>query len=264
MEPMNCLFDTHCHLTDKNYKDNSMTELIFETRRLGVRKILTVGTNFIDSIAAMRIATIYEGVFFSFGLHPNCASNGEIFTKKNIEKIYENVNNRKFIAIGECGLDYYHPTSDEKKKMQKDAFIQQIEMAIKLKRPLIIHTRNAHSETIKILSKYSNINGVIHCFQGTKKEALKYVELGFYISFSGIITFDNAKDIKEVVKVLPLNKILIETDAPYLAPHPYRGQINFPWFVKLVANELAKILNISFEEILKITFNNAESLFGWF
>lgn len=249
----NQLFDAHSHLQFPEFgKDRD--EVVKRTLAQGVSTII-VGVDKNSSLEAIKLAKKYENFYASVGLHPADAEKEE-FDLDFYEKLAKN---EKVVAIGECGLDYYRNKRQEtrNKDLQKEIFIKHIELALKLNKPLIIHCRDAHKEVIKILK--SEQNGVIHFFSGTIEQAKQYLELGFYISLSAIITYSNQYD--ELIKSLPLNRILAETDSPFASPVPYRGRRNEPIYVKEVVKKLAEIKNISFEEMGKITFENARKLF---
>ena len=249
------LFDAHSHLQFPEF-DKDRDEVISRIKKEGMICI-NVGTNQESSQGAAELTEKYEGFFAGVGLHP-IDINREKFNEGFYEKL---INLPKVLAIGECGLDEKATSSKEK---QKEIFSEQIKLAIQSDKPLIIHCREAHNEVINILESYflkseSQNNGVIHFFSGTIENAEKYLNLDFYLSFSGIITYSNQYD--ELIKFLPLNRILAETDSPFAAPLPYRGQRNEPIYVKEIVKKLAEIKNISFEQMSEITFENARKLF---
>mgnify|MGYP001570422020 CR=1 FL=1 len=252
------MFDSHCHPQFPHY-DQDRDEMIKRTLKEGVFMIC-VGTDFEASKKAIKLAGEYDGIWATVGLHPN-----DNLKEKFNPEIYENLlNQEKVIGFGEIGLDYYRTEKSEDQKIQKQRFQEQLELARKISKPLVIHCRDAHKDLIENLKlKIENstpLRGVIHSFTGTLEEAKKYLELGFYLSFNGIITFANQYD--EVVKVVPLEKILLETDAPYLTPIPFRGQRNEPLYVKYVAQKIAELKGISYDEVAEKTFANTQKLFG--
>lgn len=255
------MIDTHCHLTDDKYKDIDISLLIKRCYEMGVTQMISVSVNLEDAKKALVISTQYEGVFSTFGIHPSEIVKGTVIDSKTIQSAKELAKNPNLIAIGECGLDYHWKGYINHKEKQIAAFEAQIKLSIELSLPLIIHTRDAHTDTINLLSKYKKAFGVIHCFTGTPQEALDYIDLGFYISFSGVVTFKNAVLVAEAAKVTPLNRILIETDSPYLTPEPYRGEINYPYFVSHVCEKISKIKKITAQEIIQITSFNTGKLF---
>jgi len=260
-----------------------------ESLRENVKFIINVGSSLEGSKKSLEYSRMYENVFASVGVHPHDAEdfkdkelaalealirdgyisrNNDIFNDSFTvinEGVSTNSSNKKIVAIGETGFDYFRNLSP--KKDQEKAFIKHIELALKYNLPLIVHDRDAHEDTLKILSCYypdknKNFKAVVHCFLGDPGFALKCLELGLFISFTGIITFPNAKNLGETVKAVPIDKIFIETDTPYLAPQEKRGQENYPGFVKYVAHKIAEIKNMSVAEVAAITSKNAESFFA--
>ena len=214
--------------------------------------------NEFDSI--INTSNLYDEVYFTLGVHPHEASdlNDEV-----IKKIYTNANNKKFIGIGETGLDYFYNNSE--KSTQISSFEKQIEISQNLSIPLVIHMRSAEDDTLKIIRKKikeKNFNGVIHCFTGTKKFADEIIELGFYISASGIITFKKSFDLRDIFATIPDDKILVETDSPYLSPEPLRGKVNQPSHIIHTIKKLAEIRNMSYDEIINLTKLNFFKLFN--
>ena len=248
-------FDSHAHYNDEKF-DLDRKELIKEIYDDGITKIVCAGYNVEQSEFAINLAQEVHFMYATCGISPNDIDD---FVDNNLEKIEKLAKEEKVVAIGEIGLDYYW--NKENKEKQKELFIRQIEIANKLNKPIVIHTRDAWIDTINILKNYPvNRKGVFHCCplnQELIKEALK---LGFYISFSGNVTFKNAKS-EECIKLVPLEKLLIETDSPYLSPEPFRGKRNDSRNVKLVAEKIANTLNVDIEKIAKITYENAINLF---
>ena len=257
------LFDTHCHLNDvKHYKGlTTLTSIISRCEEFKLSGLLCCGTNMKDTKLAYHLSLMYTNIFCAGGLHPQFVNKNSLLTFNDYQTLRKYANFEKFVAIGEIGLDYYHPVSDEIKSLQTQQFKKQIELALSLNLPIIVHTRNAHHETIEILSQYSKLTGIIHCFAGTIEIARKYIELGFYISFSGTITFNKNDKLREVAKHIPLSYILAETDSPYLSPQIVRGQINYPYNVKYVVQELAKIKGLSYDKMTTVIFNNTLNAF---
>lgn len=248
-------FDSHSHYNDEKF-DEDRKELIESTYKEGITSLICAGYDLKQSKKAIEIANEYKFIYASVGISPNDI---EDYTQENIIEIEKIAKAEKVVAIGEIGLDYYW--NKENKDKQKELFIKQIEIANKLDKPIIIHTRDAWIDTIEVLKQNTvNQKGVFHCCplnQELVKEALK---LDFYISFSGNITFKNAKS-EDVVSLVPLNRILIETDSPYLTPEPFRGKRNDSRKVRFVAEKVAKIKNIDVSEIAKITYENTRRLF---
>jgi TatD DNase family protein len=221
-----------------------------------------VGSQAATSKKAVEIAEAYEeGMYAAVGLHPLHAKD-EIFDKEYFLGLGQKA---KVVAVGECGLDYYRVVNPEIKSLQAEVFRAHIELARELNKPLMIHCRNAHQDILKILNSRfsvsdSGLRGDIHFFSGTWQEAKKYLELGFYLSFTGVITFANQYD--EIIKKMPLERLMVETDAPYVAPAPHRHKRNEPLFVREVAKRIAEIRDLSYEEVAQITTQNAQKLFG--
>lgn len=235
------LIDTHCHLTKRFWEDS--TDIIAWAKEAGVEKFVCVGTNFEDSAEAIKVANKFEGVYASVGIHPE-------ETCDDWEKFEELISKPKVVAIGECGLDYKVGLPG-----QKEVFLKQIELAKKLNLPLIIHCRDAQEDMSKI--DLTANRGVFHCFAGGIN-----IPDSFYVSFAGNVTFKNAPNLREIAKTIPLEKLLLETDSPLLAPEPVRGSKNSPKNVKIIASLLSELKGVSVEELEKITSENAARLFG--
>ncbi len=252
------MIDSHCHLDHEPLISN-LENVIQRSKDVGIIKILTICTTLKSFINIKKIITKDEIIFGTFGIHPHEVKNDKI--NKNLI-IKEISNNKKIIGVGETGLDFFYNHSD--KKDQIDSFDEHINAAISLKIPLIVHSRNAEKETLEILENYKNkgLKILMHCFTGSKKFAEKLLDLNAYFSASGIITFKNSIELQETFKFIPLNKLLIETDSPYLAPEPNRGKKNEPSFVKFTAEKLAKIKDISSNDLIRITSSNFNTLFN--
>lgn len=248
------LFDSHCHLTDRAYLSN-LDEIIKRATDSNVSYLLTAGLDINDSLASIKIAEKYPNVYCSVGFHPHDADK---FQESDIDKLQKLTTNQKVKAIGETGLDYFKNYSQ--RTNQEKAFHSQIELAKQLNLPMIIHIRDAYPEAKKILEAHNYFNGVLHCYSGDEQFAFWAIEKGFYISFSGSITYNNPK-LKEIARILPKESILIETDAPYLAPVPMRGKRNEPSYVKYVAQTIAQIRKIPSEHLAEITTKNTKALF---
>ncbi len=248
------LFDSHCHLTDRSYIA-SLDEVISKAKDNGVQLLLTAGLNVDDSLASLKIANKYTDIYCSVGIHPHDAKEMRDGDMERLEKLSSNP---KVKAIGETGLDFYRNISD--RATQEKTFHKQVDLAQKLGLPMIIHIRNAYPESKEILLQHKYYNGVLHCYSGDEIFAKWALAQGFYLSFSGSITYDNPK-LKEIAKHIPEDRILIETDAPYLTPVPMRGKRNEPSFVKYVAQTIAQLQNVSTDIIAEITTKNAKVLF---
>lgn len=252
-------FDSHAHYNDEAY-DKDRDELIREMYENGITKIIVAGSSIKTSEQAVELANKYKHIYATCGIHPSDINGINI--NKELLKIKELCENKKVIAIGEIGLDYHW--NNDNKIEQKQAFMKQIELANELNLPIVIHTRDAYIDTIDILR--NNINakkrGVFHCCPLNKELVKDALELGYNISLAGVVTFKNAKNADEIINLIPLNRLQIETDAPYLSPEPFRGTRNNSINVKLVAEKISKVKGISLEEVAKITYNNTLNIFS--
>jgi TatD DNase family protein len=250
------LVDSHCHLNSIDLADfnHDFNQIITQAQAAGVEHMLSVCVELSDYPQLQQIAANYPNISISVGIHPNV----EMAHSIRAEELCELAKHPACIAIGETGLDYYRTTTEEAQELQRDRFRQHIYAAIKTKKPLIIHTRQAAEDTLRLMEGENAqvIGGVMHCFSEDLTIAQRSMELNFYISFSGILTFKNATTLHEVAKTIPLDRILIETDSPYLAPVPFRGKQNHPALVKHVAEALATLRNVSYETIAAATTEN--------
>ena len=251
------MIDSHCHL-DHEPLISDLSNVIKRSKEVGIEKLLTISTSFESFSKIKKIIKKDKIIYGTIGIHPH-ETNDNIITSSMIVKCIKD--NSKIIGIGETGLDFYYNNSDKKKQI--DSFKEHIKASIDTNFPLIIHSRNAENETFEILKEYEkyNLKILMHCFTGSKIFAEKLLELNAFFSASGIITFNNSLDLQETFKSIPLNKILIETDSPFLAPVPNRGKKNEPSFIKYTAQKMAQIKNNSLSEISKITSNNFNNLF---
>lgn len=252
------LFDTHVHLNAEQFSED-LNEVIDRARMEGVRYMVVVGFDRPTIIKAMELIEEYDFIYASIGWHPVDAID---MRDEDLEWIEELAKHPKVVAIGEMGLDYYWDKSP--KEVQQEVFRKQIQLAKKVKLPIVIHNREATADIVTILKEENaaEVGGIMHCFSGSVEVAKECVEMNFYISLGGPVTFKNAKKPKEVAQEIPLKKLLIETDCPYLAPHPYRGKRNEPSYVKLVAEQIAELKGLSYEEVSQVTTENAKILFG--
>lgn len=251
------MIDSHCHIGFEELKEN-LPELVQRAGEQGVDKILTVACTHGQLSDLKEILDKYDNVYGAFGIHPN-ESNVLI----NSDELMQIISSHpKIIGIGETGLDYHYDYAPIEK--QKENFLTHIQVARKLNKPLIIHTRSADVDTMKILknSEQKVFRGVLHCFTGSQKLAETALELGFYISASGVITFKKSEELREIFKIIPLNRLLVETDAPYLAPVPFRGKQNEPSLLPYTLRVLADIKGIRPEKMEEITAQNFKDLFG--
>ena len=252
------MIDSHCHL-DHEPMYSDLKNVILRSKESGVKKILTICTTKDSFKKVTDIVKFDPMIYGTYGIHPHETSN-DIVTKGEIIKNIEN--NKKIIAIGESGLDFYYNHSDRNKQIL--SFKIHIEASIDLNIPIIVHSRNAENETYDILKNYIRYKPKIlmHCFTGSSEFAYKLLTLNSYFSASGIITFKNSNNLRDTFKVIPNDKLLIETDSPYLAPVPHRGKKNEPSYIKHTLESLAHVKNIEKNEIEKITSNNFNSLFN--
>ena len=254
------LIDSHCHLDhlDLSPYNNSLDTLLQSSRKAGIERFLSVGVDMESSRRIIEIASKNDDIDVSVGLHP-LQENSPVIP--SIKDLIDMGSHSKVVAIGETGLDHYY--GQKSSDWQKESFIVHLQAANELKKPVIVHTREARNETIRILRSYSNqeSGGVLHCFTDTSEMAFDAIDLNFYISFSGIITFRNAGSLRETVKNIPLDRILIETDAPWLAPIPFRGKKNEPKYVSEVAKTVAEIKDITLQEVGETTCQNYRNLF---
>ena len=255
-------FDSHSHYNDEKFNEDR-EQLIQDTYKDGITKFVCAGYNIQSSLDSLEMSKKYDFIYSICGISPNDIPQSEQELWKSIDEIAQIAkqnNDKKLVAIGEIGLDYYW--NKENKELQKQVFIKQIELANELKLPIVIHSRDASVDTIEILKTNSvHKKGIFHCCQLNQEMIRQALELGFYISFAGPITFKNAKNADDCVKMVPMNKILIETDSPYLSPEPYRGKINDSRNVKYVAQKIADIKGLSLEEVAKITYENTMKIF---
>lgn len=250
--------DSHAHLNDGAFEAD-LERVIDNALEAGVRAILVPGFDLDSSLKAVKLAERYQMIWAAVGIHPHDAKAWNRTTVNHLEGLLVEP---KVVAVGEIGLDYHYNYSTREEQLR--AFIEQLNIAEQYNKPVVIHNREAHQDTFEVLTgeKAGRRGGVMHCFGGSKEMAVQFLHLGLYISFAGPLTFTNAVKLREAAKVVPLDKVLVETDSPYLAPHPLRGRLNEPANVKLVGEKLAEILNQPAEVVMSNTSSNAGSLFG--
>ena len=254
------IIDSHCHLTYEPMS-NALNETIDRANKDGIKYMLTISTEDKSFEQILKIVNNYKSVYGTYGIHPHEAKSHQHI--KSIDIINKVNQNKKIIGVGETGLDFYYNHSE--KKDQINSFEEHISAAQEKNLPLIVHTRSAEKETLQILEKHSKKKEtkiLIHCFTGTREFAFKLLDLGAYISASGVVTFNKSQDLANTFRDIPNEKILVETDAPYLAPVPLRGKPNEPSYIIHTVKFLSKIKNLSFDEFSKITSNNFFNLFG--
>ena len=252
------MIDSHCHL-DHEPLFNNLDEVLKRSKEVGIEKLLTICTTLDSFLRIKQLVKKDDIIYGTYGIHPHEAKNDKVTSNQIIDEINKN---EKIIGIGETGLDFYYNLSDEKNQIK--SFEEHIKASIVLNIPLIIHSRNAEKQMLEIINEYKNhdLKILMHCFTGSKKFAKCLLDLNAYFSASGIITFKNSVDIQETFKSIPLEKTLIETDSPYLAPVPNRGKKNEPSFVKYTAIKLADIKEISLSDLIKNTTSNFNRLFS--
>ena len=250
------LVDTHVHLNSKKYKDN-LPQVISRAHVAGVELMIVVGFDHETNLRAIELAEKYPFIYATVGYHPTDARHVK---PHDYEILAKQLKHEKVVGIGECGLDFYW--DKEYVDKQIEVFRKQIELSIEFDKPLIIHMRDASEATYNVLSEYKNLKGIMHCYSGSPEMAKEFLKLGLHISLGGPVTFLNGRVPKEVAKMVPIDKLLIETDAPYLSPHPFRGKTNEPARVKLVAEEIAKLRDVSYTSIANATAKNAYKLFN--
>ena len=249
------LTDTHCHLYYDSIKKDIQI-VIARAKEQGVNRFICVGTNTINSAESLKIAANFDSVYASAGVHPHDAKDAPGDYLKQIRDLLQF---DKMVAVGEMGLDYFRNISPP--DVQKKVFREQMELAQQVNKPIIFHNRDADKDVIKILSEFPGVVGVAHCFSSDLKTAKVFLDMGFYISFSGNLTFKNSH-LPEIAKEIPLDKVMIETDSPFLSPVPFRGKPNEPGRTRFVAEKLAEIHKVPLEKIAEKTSTNAATLFS--
>lgn len=253
------LVDTHTHLNDKKFAGQEAAA-IARARENGVTRLINMGDTLASSAKAVELAASHEGVYAGVGIHPEEAF---LLTSREEDILAAWTKQPRVVAIGEIGLDYYWEKDREKRKLQQQIFIRQLDLARQLHLPVCIHDREAHGDTLAILKKEGRgIRGVMHCFSGSWEMAQELLKMGWYIGVDGPLTFKNAAKLPEIVQKFPLEYLLVETDAPYMAPVPMRGKQNEPAYVRYVAEKVAEIKGISVEMVARQTSRNAEELYG--
>ena len=248
------LIDTHAHLTDERF-DQDRTEVIKRAKTAGVSKIIEIACEPQYWQKALDLAAENDGIYCALGIHPQDARLCEPNVLEDLERFARLPGT---VAIGETGLDYYHENSPRQK--QREVFIKHIELSLKIDKPIIIHCREAYPDLMDIL-KGMKFRGVVHCFSGSTKDAEKLIEMGFYIGIDGPVTYPRAEELRKTAEALPPERILIETDSPYLPPQLFRGKRNEPSYILCIAEEISKIKSIEFKALLEIINHNTQLLF---
>jgi TatD DNase family protein len=251
------LADSHAHL-EMNDFDRDRDEVIKRAENAGVNLIITVGTTLDDCRKAVSIANKYKNVYAAIGIHPHEVKDIDETTYENLKKLAKM---DKVVAFGEIGLDFFRNLSPPDVQIRR--FGEQLALASEIGLPIIIHDRDAHQETLEMLGGWKGKHrGVVHCFSGNYKMAEKCLEMGFFISIPGAITFGKSEKLQDVIRHIPVTDILVETDAPYLTPHPHRGKRNEPAYVIHTARKVAEIKGLSLEELASVTYQNTRNVFG--
>lgn len=259
------IFETHAHFDDEAF-DEDRNEIILAMKNAGIEKIVNIGASISTSENTLRLMEKYPFIYGAVGVHPSdvdCLEDFEGGDDKAILELERMVcSSKKTVAIGEIGLDYHYDNTD--KEMQKKWFAKQMELAHKLNMPIVVHSRDAAADTINVMKENDaeGLGGVIHCYSYTKELAKTFLDMGFYFGIGGVITFKNARKLVETVEYLPLDRIVLETDSPYLAPEPYRGKRNSSLYIPYVAKKIAGIKNISVDDVYAATWENAMKLYG--
>ncbi len=260
MQDRNMIFETHGHYDDERF-DEDRDELLKACEAEGVSLIMNIGADMRSSRATVELAKKYRHVYGAVGIHP---SEVDGITEADICELEQMVLScDKIKAIGEIGLDYYYDDNPPK-EVQQRLFREQLKLAEKLSLPVVIHSRDAAADTMSIMKEMdaAKLGGVIHCYSYSVEMAREYVKMGFYIGIGGVVTFANSKKLKEVVCDIPLERIVLETDAPYLTPVPFRGKRNSALYIPYIAEEIAALKNIDVEEVYKVTFSNGKRLYN--
>ncbi len=252
------LIDAHAHLDDSRF-DKDRGDIIQRCAREGVMCIINAGTNLSTSIKAISLAEEHSIIYATIGIHPHEAKTADDNT---MELLRSFAGKDKVVAIGEIGLDYYRDLSPRDKQQQ--VFRDQINLARELGLPIVIHDRDAHGDILRIMKeeKADDVGGMMHCFSGSREMAKECMDMGFYISFAGPVTFENARRLKEVARYVPVDRLLTETDCPYLTPVPFRGKRNYPGNVKFVVEEICRLKGLAREQLTEIIYDNTKELYG--
>ena len=248
------IIDSHAHYDDEAFEEDR-DNLLQSMQSNGIEKIINVGANIKGSMASIALSEQYPFIYAAVGVHP---SDTEELDEEKIAWMKEVSEKEKVVAIGEIGLDYYWPEPD--REIQKKWFIRQMELAQEVNLPVIIHSRDAAQDTIEILKQF-RANGVIHCYSYTKESAKEFLKMGYYFGIGGVLTFKNARKLKEAVMEIPMDRILLETDSPYLAPEPNRGKRNNSAYIRYVAEKIAALKGLTYEEVVEQTEKNARKMY---
>lgn len=247
------IFDSHAHYDDESFNEDR-EQVIKELKENGIVGVLNCGASFEGARTSVALADKYDIFYAAVGIHPE---NALEFNQNVLEELRDMAKNKRVRAIGEIGLDYYYEENPPR-EVQKSVFRAQMKLAEELNLPVVIHDRDAHEDTLNILKEFPKVKGVLHCFSGSVEFARECLKLGYNIGFTGVVTFKNAKKLVEVAKEVPLDRMLVETDCPYMAPTPFRGKRNRSDYINYIIEKIAKIKGVSEEEISKATINNTK------
>ena len=254
------IFETHAHYDDEKFDADRVELLSHLLRENNIGKVVNVGATFKGCKESIALAEKYDDVYAAIGIHPEEIDeiNDDV-----MEYLRQNASHEKVVAIGEIGLDYYWVKEEEQRKKQRIWFNKQMDLAKELEMPVIIHSRDAAEDTLNTIRLYNNshVKGIVHCYSYSKEIAMEYVKMGWYIGVGGVVTFKNAKKLVETVEAIPLESIVLETDCPYMAPVPHRGERNSSIFLSHVAEKIAEIKNISVAEVENVTYQNALNIY---
>ena len=250
------IFETHAHYDDERF-DEDRDEVLGSMRNHGVEFIVNIGAEMESCYSTLDLTKKYDFIYGALGIHPDCVYD---LTDADYKWIEDHINEDKIVAVGETGLDYYR---EYDKAVQKDSFERQMDIARRDDKPIIVHSREAAYDTYEIMkaNNAEEIGGVVHCFSYPKEMAQKFLDMGFYIGVGGVVTFKNAKKLQEVVSYMPMEQMVLETDCPYLAPDPHRGERNDSRYIHYVADKVAELKGISTEEVINITTANAKKMY---
>lgn len=252
------IFDTHAHYNDSKF-DNDRESLLKSLNENGIKYVTEVSASTDDFDKIIKLTSDYDFIYGALGVHPEAVLN---LTDSDMELIKSLSSNNKIVAIGEIGLDYYWDENPDK-EIQKKWFATQLEVAKECNLPVIIHSREACKDTLDVMTACNakDIGGVIHCYSYSKEAAVDFLNMGFYFGIGGVVTYKNGTKLKEVVKSLPMDRILLETDCPYLPPTPFRGERNSSLYIPYIVNEIASLKGITADEVMEITMNNAKKMY---
>ena len=256
------IFETHAHYDDEKFDEDRVELLSHLLKENNIGNIVNIGASFRGCKDSLALANQYDNVYAALGIHPEEMDD---FSEENLNWIKENAANPKVVAIGEIGLDYYWIKDEEGRAKQREWFKRQLALAKEVDLPVVIHSRDAAEDTLNTIVEYnkqSNKKGIIHCYSYSKEIALEYTKMGWYIGVGGVVTFKNSKKLVETVKAIPIENIVLETDCPYMAPVPHRGERNSSIFLSYVAEKIAELKGLSVAEVERITYENALKIYS--